>query len=98
VVSAILERRKIKREALSLGVSSATGQKSSAGSPQSLPTSFMGADPDQREAENAFAADDWLTVEVLEEVRQLWLVSETPEEQNWLKATVPAEVLQRAIA
>jgi len=42
--------------------------------------------------------ESWLTLEALEDVRQMWQSSVTPEEMDWVRANVPFEVLERAIA
>jgi len=97
-VSDILERRRIKRESLPPGAASGGEPRSNAGSPQVLTTSLQGGDPSHPSSENGLAAREWLTAESLEDVRRMWLMSETPEERSWVKVNVPAEVLERAIA
>ena len=97
-VSDILERRRVRRSLLNQ--SAVEGREGSlvAGSPGCFTIKNEGGDPGEDLLKNALELESWSTVEVLEDVRQLWQSSVTLEERDWLRANVPFEVLERAIA
>ncbi|HEY9641538.1 MAG TPA: hypothetical protein V6C57_13705, partial [Coleofasciculaceae cyanobacterium] len=98
VMSEILERRRIKQEALHSSFTAGTDPKTDSGSPWGVATLDQEGDPKLQFSDNGLGAGDWLTVEAVKEVRQMWLASQTLEEQEWMRANIPAEVLKRAIA
>jgi hypothetical protein len=98
VVAEILERRHLQREALSSSSCEGLERPSGNGSPLFITTPHQGADPIHYDPENGVGASDWLTLETLEDVRQMWRSSQTTAERDWVRANVPAQVLERAIA
>ncbi len=97
-VSGILERRRVKRSLLHQSAGEGRSGSPVAGSPGGVTIPDGKGDPEENVLENASEWATWMTAEALEDVRQLWRSSVTPEEQDWLRANVPSEVLKRAIA
>ncbi|MBW4662314.1 MAG: DUF3854 domain-containing protein [Drouetiella hepatica Uher 2000/2452] len=98
VVSEILERRRLKREVLRAASDEGLERTSEAGSPRFIAHVNQGGDPTEQFPENGMGRGDWLTDAALADVRQMWDLSETLEERDWVRANVPTEVLKRAIA
>ncbi|HEY9631735.1 MAG TPA: plasmid replication protein, CyRepA1 family [Coleofasciculaceae cyanobacterium] len=98
VVSEILERRRLKRAMLHAVDAEELERNDEAGSPRFITSINQGGDPTEQFPEKGMGGEDWLTVAALADVRQMWRSSETPEERDWVRANVPAEVLERAIA
>ena len=69
-----------------------------AGSPGCITIQNQAGDPKAELPKRSPEMESWLTLEVLEDVRQMWQSRVTPEEMDWLRANVPFEVLERAIA
>ncbi len=86
VVSEILKRRQMKRAVLREDSDAGLERKSEAGSSRFLTTPNQGGDPTCRFPENGDGEEDWLTVEALADVRQMWCASQTLEERDWVRA------------
>ncbi|MBD3886221.1 DUF3854 domain-containing protein [Phormidium tenue FACHB-886] len=97
-VSGILERRRVKRSMLHQSTGEGWDVSLVPGSPGGVTIPDGEGDPEEYLRENAPEWATWMTAEALEDVRQLWRASVTSEEQDWLRANVPSEVLKRAIA
>ena len=69
-----------------------------AGSPGCITIQDQAGDPKAELWKKSPEMESWLTLEALEDVRQMWQSSVTPEEMDWVRANVPFEVLERAIA
>ena len=97
-MSEILERRHLKREMLPYSEEEGLERPSGHGSPLFITISKQGEDPTHHSPENGVEVQDWLTLETLADVRAMWQASETTEERDWVRANVPSQVLERAIA
>ncbi|MCY7285561.1 MAG: hypothetical protein LH679_19435, partial [Cyanobacteria bacterium CAN_BIN43] len=97
-VSKILERRHLQREVLPSSSNEGLERISGHGSPWFITTPNQGEDPTRHSPEDGIEVQKWLTLEVLADVRAMWRSSQTTEERDWVLATVPAQVLERAIA
>ena len=97
-VSDVLERRRVKRSLLHSSAAEEREGWMVAGSPGCITIQNREGDPEEKFPESDAEWESWLTAEALEDVRQMWRASVTPEERDWLRANVPIEVLERAIA
>ncbi|MCY7284513.1 MAG: hypothetical protein LH679_13990, partial [Cyanobacteria bacterium CAN_BIN43] len=98
IMSGIVERRRVKRSLLNQPTVEGLEGLLTAGSPGCITIQDQAGDPKAELPKRSPEIESWLTLEVLEDVQQMWQSSVTPEEMDWIRANVPFEVLERAIA